>query len=99
MLTSILKIGISRNTNCDNLIGFPKSGRINKRIHKWIQVQIAYTVYNYSTYVQPWFFAVWRQVSQYSVNTVQKLVHIYIPLFLLYPTASTWEITVTAHNN
>ena len=36
MLTLILKIGISRNTNCDNLIGFPKSGHINKRIHKCI---------------------------------------------------------------
>ena len=24
----VLKIGISGNTNCDNLVGFPKSGHI-----------------------------------------------------------------------
>ena len=28
MAASILKIGISQNANCDNLIGFSKSGRI-----------------------------------------------------------------------
>ena len=28
MAASILKIGISRNANCDNLVGFPKSGHI-----------------------------------------------------------------------
>ena len=28
MAASILKIGISRNSNCDNLVGFPKSGHI-----------------------------------------------------------------------
>ena len=28
MVASILKIGISRNPICDNLVGFPKSGHI-----------------------------------------------------------------------
>ena len=27
-MVSIFKIGISRNTKCDNLVGFPKSGHI-----------------------------------------------------------------------
>ena len=27
-MTSILKIGISRNANCDNTVGFPKSGHM-----------------------------------------------------------------------
>ena len=28
MVASILEIGISRNVNCDNMVGFPKSGHI-----------------------------------------------------------------------
>ena len=28
MVASILKISISQNPNCDNLVGFPKSGHI-----------------------------------------------------------------------
>ena len=26
IVASVLKIGISRNTTCDNMVGFPKSG-------------------------------------------------------------------------
>ena len=29
MVASIFKIGISQNPNCDNLVGFPKSGHIS----------------------------------------------------------------------
>ena len=28
MVTSILKISITQNTNCDNMVSFPKSGHI-----------------------------------------------------------------------
>ena len=28
MAVSILQIGVSRNVNCDNMVGFPKSGHI-----------------------------------------------------------------------
>ena len=28
MVASIFKIGVSRNANCDNMVGFPKSGHI-----------------------------------------------------------------------
>ena len=28
MVASVLEISIIRNTNCDNLVGFPKSGHI-----------------------------------------------------------------------
>ena len=37
MAASVLKIGISQNPNCDNLIGFPKSGHIchSKLLYSW----------------------------------------------------------------
>ena len=33
MVASILKIVITRNTICDNLVGFPKSGHIYECMH------------------------------------------------------------------
>ena len=40
MVASILKIIITRNTNCDNLVGFPKSGHIYMYIYIYIYIYI-----------------------------------------------------------
>ena len=40
MAASILKLGTSQNTNCDNLVGFPKSGHIRMYYY---YVRILYT--------------------------------------------------------
>ena len=44
MATSILKIVIARNTICDNLVGFPKSGHIS--IYRYIAIFTTAMQYN-----------------------------------------------------
>ena len=40
-MARIFKIGISRNTKCDILVGFPKSGHTHIYIHTMLQVEDA----------------------------------------------------------
>ena len=47
MAASILKIGISQNTNCDNLVGFQKSHHIILYILKYIPSWINTCTHNY----------------------------------------------------
>ena len=44
-MAGIFKIGISRNTKCDILVGFPKSGHIYIYIYIYIYIHIYSYIY------------------------------------------------------